>query len=98
MIENILESTSNVQLVIGAKELQELARILIDKVRDEFISEEDRKNQNTFITSGAAGKILGKTRSTLWRWEQTGYLVPVRIGKTLKYRLSDVLKVKEGRS
>lgn len=98
MLENILESAANVQLVIGSNDLQELARIIIDKVRDEFVSEEDHKNQNTFITGIAAGKILGKTRSTLWRWEQTGYLIPVRLGKTLKYRLSDVLKVKEGRS
>ena len=59
MLENILESAANVQLVIGSNDLQELARIIIDKVRDEFVSEEDHKNQNTFITGTAAGKILG---------------------------------------
>ncbi|MDE7025262.1 MAG: helix-turn-helix domain-containing protein [Paramuribaculum sp.] len=97
MINDILENNSNLQLVIGANELKELARIIIDKVRDEFTSEEDRKNDNTYLTNEAACKMLGKSRGTLWRWEKAGYLIPVKVGKTLKYRLSDVLKIKEGK-
>lgn len=97
MIENIFDSSSNIQLVIGANELKELASQLIEKVRGEFISEEDRKNQNTYLTTEAVCEMLGKTRSTLWRWEKAGYLVPIKVGKTLKYRLSDVLKIKEGK-
>lgn len=98
MLQEYLDTNSNLQLVIGANDLKELARIIIDKVRNEFSSEEERKNRNTFLTTDAACKMLGKTRSTLWRWEQAGYLIPVKIGKTLKYRLSDVLKIKEGKS
>lgn len=98
MLEDALNISSNIQLVIGANELRELARILIEKVRDEFTTEEERQNHNTFLTTEAACKMLGKTRGTLWRWEKAGYLTPVKIGKTFKYRLSDVLKIKEGKS
>lgn len=98
MIDNIFETDTDVQIVIKASHLKELASQLIEKVRDEFTTEEERANQNTYLTTEAVCKMLGKTRSTLWRWEKAGYLVPVKVGKTLKYRLSDVLKIKEGKS
>ena len=97
MINEIFESNSNIQLVIGANDLKDLAQQIIAQVRDEFVSEEERKNQNTYLTNEAACEMLGKSRGTLWRWEKAGYLTPVKVGKTLKYRLSDVLKIKEGK-
>ena len=33
---------------------------------------------------------LGVDRSTLYRWEQSGYLKPVRMGGVPRYRLSDI--------
>jgi len=31
-----------------------------------------------------------KNRVTLHRWEKSGYLTPIRIGKSVRYRLSDI--------
>ena len=31
-----------------------------------------------------------KDRRTLYRWEKSGYLIPVRIGNSVRYKLSDI--------
>lgn len=33
---------------------------------------------------------LGVSHTTLWKWEQSGYLIPVRVGKKVYYRRSDI--------
>jgi excisionase family DNA binding protein len=35
-------------------------------------------------------EILGVTRSTIYRWEQSGILVPVRIGGVVRFRRTDI--------
>jgi len=35
-------------------------------------------------------EILGVTRSTIYRWEQSGILVPVRIGGVVRFRRADI--------
>jgi hypothetical protein len=36
---------------------------------------------------------LGVSHTTLWKWEQSGYLIPVRVGKKVYYRRSDIEKL-----
>ena len=33
---------------------------------------------------------LGVSRSTLWRWSQIGYLTPVKVGISVRYKLEEV--------
>lgn len=33
---------------------------------------------------------LGVSRSTLWRWSQIGYLTPVKVGVSVRYKTSEV--------
>ncbi|MBQ1754319.1 MAG: helix-turn-helix domain-containing protein [Bacteroidales bacterium] len=33
---------------------------------------------------------LGVSRSTLWRWSQIGYLTPVKVGVSVRYKADEV--------
>lgn len=33
---------------------------------------------------------LGVSRSTLWRWSQIGYLTPVKVGISVRYKIEEV--------
>jgi len=35
-------------------------------------------------------KLSIKSRVTLYWWAKSGYLVPIKVGKSLRYRLSDI--------
>lgn len=36
---------------------------------------------------------LDVSRTTLWRWEKSGYLTPVRVGNKVRYKASDINKL-----
>lgn len=49
------------------------------------------------VTPDEAAKQLHVTKVTLWRWNNNGYLKPVRIGRKSYYRQSDIDAIKQGR-
>lgn len=53
---------------------------------------EDQEGETVSRTETA--KILGVTSTTLWRWDQMGYLKSIHVGAKVFYRKSDVLALK----
>lgn len=45
---------------------------------------------NALLSRKATSNRLKVDYSTLWRWEKTGYLKPVRIGRAVYYKVSDI--------
>lgn len=71
--------------------------ILARNIREEA-QEEIRRNREQYgdvlIPKDEARRILANpSESTLWRWEQAGYLVPVRLGVKVHYRRSDIDRI-----
>jgi len=52
-----------------------------------------QNNSIDCIPAREAQALLGKDRTTLWRWARKGILIPVRIGGSLYYRKEDISKV-----
>ena len=42
-------------------------------------------------------KTLSVSDTTLWRWAKAGYLTPIYVGGTKRYRKSDVERIMEGK-
>ena len=53
------------------------------------------KAMDMLITPEQAADTLKVSKVTLWRWEKSGYLVPVSIGGKKRYRNSDIAKIIE---
>lgn len=47
--------------------------------------------QNRFLSVERTMELTDVSRTTLWHWERKGILHPVKIGRTVKYRESDVV-------
>lgn len=97
----------------GAKTMQEknvldafksLLTPLIKEVVLTTIEEHQQAQQQTEIYEDAevtpkeAARQLGVSITTLWRWNNNGYLIPVRIGRKTCYRQSDINAIKQGRA
>ena len=79
------------QIVVSAIDLKEFALSIIAEVRAEQSNREE-----TYHSVEDAAKIIGVDKSTLWRWEKQGYLTPIRVGKKVKYKGSDIKLCMEG--
>ena len=70
-------------------DLFEVFREFYEKILEETQNEADQK----MISVKEAAYMLGVDRSTLWRWEKKGYLIPARIGRKVLYRMADIKKI-----
>ena len=74
----------------------------IDDLKEAFKSwnqeqiEANAPRAEIYITAKEAAKKLGVTLSTLWRWDNDGYLEKIKIGSKVRYRLSDVERMIKG--
>ena len=52
----------------------------------------------TYPSADKVAEMLSVSKPTLWRWEKSGYLIPVRIGGKVRYKMSDVKRILGERS
>lgn len=63
---------------------------MIHEAVEDALKKQSARSASTLLTREATAKRLGVDVSTLWRWDRSGYLKPVRIGRAVRYRLSDI--------
>lgn len=72
----------------------------LNRFRDEIVSEITQKlasqKSETLLTVKQTCAILGINRSTLYRWAQSHYFEPVKLGGKVLYRESDVKSIRGG--
>lgn len=48
------------------------------------------ENDNSLVTKKEAMQGFNVSHTTLWKWQKCGYLVPVKVGKRVYYRRTDI--------
>lgn len=75
-------------------ELQQMTSIqfeeMLQKAVETAMSKQKENTSNVLLKRESTAARLGVDLSTLWRWDRSGYLKPVRIGRSVYYRLSDI--------
>lgn len=84
---------TNVQLVVNVTDLKELFLEWQAEAEANKIAEKEE----VYKTVEEAAAILHRDRSSLWRWAKSGYLIPIKVGAKLFYRMSDIEKLMGGR-
>lgn len=66
---------------------------LITKTINEALDSRERAKHDALVPRATAAKLLHKDVSTLNRWEKSSYLIPVRQGRSVMYRSSDLARL-----
>lgn len=90
-LKTLIDSGFNLQLVVNAEDLKKFF----------YWWEEQKKitvpaKPEKYLTAQETAEKLGVDVSTLWRWDKSGYLKKIKVGRKIQYRESDVLKLMEG--
>ncbi len=86
---------ANTILQVDRSELRAELKELYAEIRMEAERAAIIKASERLITPEQAADTLKVSKVTLWRWEKSGYLVPVSIGGKKRYRNSDIAKIIE---
>lgn len=71
--------------------------VAIRNVLSDVLEQKAKDNNDAKIKRSAACKRLGKTPSSLYRWEQAGKLHPIKIGRDTYYWEREIVDIEEGR-
>lgn len=88
------EQPQNPIYLIHHEDLKQAIREEFHSVLQEYFAEKEKER---FLSIKQAATRLGVDKSTLWRWDRSHYLVPTRVGKSVRYRESDIIAIEEGR-
>ncbi len=62
----------------------------------QILQENEDKKKVVILNREAVANRLHVSKSTLWRWDRTGYLKAVRYGRAVWYRESDIEALERG--
>ena len=77
-------------ITLNISDLIETVDYCVNKTRKELEQLITDANTETYPSPDQVSKILNVNKTTLWRWQKKGYLVPVEVGGKRRYRMSDV--------
>ena len=93
-MNNIFEAaTEHFVLMVPKEDLTEAIRSVVS----ELLAEREEQKKEALLTRKAVSERLNVDNSTLWRWDKANYLKPIRVGKAVYYKESDVIDIEEGR-
>ena len=85
-------------LVVSIKlgDLVEANTLLIAEVKQQLEQTITDQNAETYPSREKVMEMLDVSQATMWRWQKSGYLVPINVGGKRRYRMSDVKRILEG--
>lgn len=93
-IIDALENGADVVLMVSASQLRDFAEYVMTKQREqdarEYLADKEELRPLEYWT-----KRLNVNRSTLWRWEQQGKVMPTRLGGKIFYKQSDFTSIRK---
>lgn len=92
-IRELIHTTPNVSITIGANDLIASFRLAIKEAKEEWEAAITAKKTETYVSATNASEQLHVDKSTLWRYGKNGYLVPVEVGGKRLYKQSDIDKI-----
>ena len=98
LVTAISRGEKHISLTLTGKSILALARELSQYILVENATKASKeKDDDVLLTKKEVMKRLGVSSTTLWNWENDRYLLPVKIGRKIFYRLSDINKLLDGK-
>lgn len=93
MIQLLLENWRTATIAVTPEDLEKFAIYVIAKAKEERQQEQQLKE---YMLPDEVAELFGITRNSLWRWDKQNYLKPVRCGRRLHYKRSEVMSLFNG--
>ena len=82
-----MEKYNQIQYVVGKDDLEEIINNIVDaRILRFFDNKKKEAEANKLIKPKDAAEQLGVNLTTLWRWNNEGYLKKVYVGSKPRYK------------
>lgn len=97
LVSQIVKGSDHISLTLTAKGIAALTRELSERLLAEKAAHADCETDEGLLTKQQVMETLSVSSTTLWLWEQKGYLIPVKIGRKVFYRSKDISNLRNGK-
>ena len=92
-ITELAKHCPDVTISIKASDLIEANKKLVEDVRLSLEQKIRDEHEEKYLSSEEVCEMLDVSKPTLWRWEKMEYLIPLRVGGKVRYKLSEVRQI-----
>jgi predicted DNA-binding transcriptional regulator AlpA len=92
-ILEISKHLPDLNVTVKASDLLNMMHSCIQEAREELKQLVTDANTETYISREKAAEIFGVCKVTIWRWRKGDYLVPIKIGRKVRYKMSDIKRL-----
>lgn len=96
-VSQIIKGGDHISLTLTAKGIAALTRELSERLLAEKSELSTKEAEETLLTKQQVMDMLSVSSTTLWLWENKGYLMPVKIGRKVFYRSKDISNLRNGK-
>ena len=95
-IQELLSSGQSINITVGLLELNDFARFVVSETKNKLEAELLAAKAETYLTRLETCEFLNVNQSSLWRWQQRDYLIPIELGGRRLYKMSDLQRILNG--
>jgi len=98
LLSNIEKCGDHISITLTGKGVSAIAKVIqsLFGAGDDLSTEDGVPDDDTLISKQDVKERFGVSDTTLWLWGKKNYLVPVKIGRKVMYRLSDIKRMAKG--
>ena len=94
LLSNIEKCGDRISITLTGKGVSAIAKVIQSYMREEEELQEDAQTvEDTLLSKQEVKEKLNVSDTTLWLWAKKNYLVPVKIGRRVMYRMTDIQKI-----
>lgn len=83
----------NLVVQVSGKDLMAFAEAVAAKAGEAERKRQQESNENAYMTKNEVKELIGVCDATLWHWQRNAYLSPVKVGRKVFYKKSDVQRI-----
>ncbi len=88
--QDLIDNGTNVTVSMSAAELKNFVCYVISDTKKQLEEEVIADKAERLLSVQQVSEMLSVDKSTLWRWDKSSYLKPIRIGGKVRYRYSEI--------
>ncbi|MBQ4549136.1 MAG: helix-turn-helix domain-containing protein [Bacteroidales bacterium] len=92
-IAELAKHCPDVTISIKIGDLMEANKQLVEDLRISLEKQIRDEHEERYLSSDDVCDMLNVSKPTLWRWEKIDYLIPIRVGGKVRYKLSEVKQI-----
>lgn len=90
-LNNLLnDGSADLMVMVKASDLKTFAASLIEQAKSHLKETIEEEKAERYLSPAQVSEMLGVNITTLWRWANKNYLVPLEVGGKRRYRMSEV--------